>query len=296
LAVKKGGLGPKGKGLEALFETGKKEVSKKVEKKENEVILIDINKVEPNSAQPRKYFKEEALEELAESIKNYGLIQPVAVKKNGDFYEIIAGERRWRASKIAGLKEIPVIVKEYDDSKIFEIALTENLQREDLNPIEEAAGYVKLSEEFGLNQEEIAKRVGKSRSAVANSMRLVNLDKRVQEFVKDGMISAGHARTILAVENNDLQLDIAERIIDEELSVRETENLVKRMTEEKKPKKETSSKFNTDGYKYIEENIQNIMGTKVKLKAGKNKGSIEIDYYSNSDLDRILSLFNKINS
>ncbi|MCJ7856142.1 ParB/RepB/Spo0J family partition protein [Lachnospiraceae bacterium NSJ-143] len=295
MAVKKSGLGPKGKGLEALFESTKKEVLNKPENTDGSVVLIDINKVEPNRNQPRKHFQEEALEELSESIKNYGVIQPVVVKKNDGYFELIAGERRWRASKIAGLKEIPAIIKEYDENKIFEIALAENLQREDLNPMEEAAGYNKLSQEFGLSQDDIAKRVGKSRSAVANSMRLLNLDSRVQELVKNGKLSPGHARSILPVENAEEQFELAEKIIDEELSVRETESLVKRLLERKmKAQPSDSSKFNTDGYNRLEENLRNILGTKVKLKSGKNKGAIEIEYYSDEDLDRIMGLINKI--
>ena len=230
MAVKKSGLGPKGKGLEALFESSKKEaVKKNTENSDGTVVLLDINKIEPNRNQPRKQFQEESLEELAESIKNYGVIQPIVVKQNEDYYELIAGERRWRASKIAGLKEIPAIIKKYEDEKLFEIALAENLQREDLNPMEEAAGYSKLSTDFNLSQDEIAKRVGKSRSAVANAMRLLNLDSRVQELVKNGKLSPGHARSILPIENSDEQFELAERIIDEELSVRETENIVKRL-------------------------------------------------------------------
>ena len=295
MAVKKSGLGPKGKGLEALFESTKKEVLNKPENTDGSVVLIDINKVEPNRNQPRKHFQEEALEELSESIKNYGVIQPVVVKKNDGYFELIAGERRWRASKIAGLKEIPAIIKEYDENKIFEIARAENLQREDLNPMEEAAGYTKLSQEFGLSQDDIAKRVGKSRSAVANSMRLLNLDSRVQELVKNGKLSPGHARSILPVENAEEQFELAEKIIDEELSVRETESLVKRLLERKmKAQPSDSSKFNTDGYNRLEENLRNILGTKVKLKSGKNKGAIEIEYYSDEDLDRIMGLINKI--
>ena len=267
MAVKKGGLGPKGRGLGALLESTSKEVS---EHTDGSVVLLDINKIEPNREQPRKHFQEDALEELSESIKNYGVIQPVVVKKKDDFYELIAGERRWRASKIAGLKEIPAIVKEYDENKLFEIALAENLQREDLNPMEEAAGYSRLSTEFNLSQEEIAKRVGKSRSAVANAMRLLNLDNRVQDLVKGGKLSTGHARTILPIENADEQFELAERIIE-------------------------NTKFNTSGYKTIEESLKNILGTKVKLKSGKNKGAIEIEYYSDDDLDRLMSLINRIN-
>ena len=295
MAVKKSGLGPKGKGLEALFESSKKEVNKKsTENADGTVVLLDINKIEPNRNQPRKQFQEESLEELAESIKNYGVIQPIVVKQNDDYYELIAGERRWRASKIAGLKEIPAIVKKYEDDKLFEIALAENLQREDLNPMEEAAGYSKLSTDFNLSQDEIAKRVGKSRSAVANAMRLLNLDSRVQELVKNGKLSSGHARSILPIENGDEQFELAERIIDEELSVRETENIVKRLLDKKPENTEKKSKFNTDGYNKLEENLRDILGTKVKLKSGKNKGAIEIEYYSDEDLDRIMALMNKI--
>lgn len=295
MAVKKSGLGPKGKGLEALFESSKKEVNKKsTQHTDGTVVLLDINKIEPNRNQPRKQFQEESLEELAESIKNYGVIQPVVVKQNDDYYELIAGERRWRASKIAGLKEIPAIVKKYDDDKLFEIALAENLQREDLNPMEEAAGYSKLSTDFNLSQDEIAKRVGKSRSAVANAMRLLNLDSRVQELVKNGKLSSGHARSILPIENGDEQFELAEKIIDEELSVRETESLVKRLLEKKPEAAEKKSKFNTEGYNKLEENLRDILGTKVKLKSGKNKGAIEIEYYSDEDLDRIMTLMNKI--
>lgn len=295
MAVKKSGLGPKGKGLEALFESSKKEaVKKNTENSDGTVVLLDINKIEPNRNQPRKQFQEESLEELAESIKNYGVIQPIVVKQNDDYYELIAGERRWRASKIAGLKEIPAIIKKYEDEKLFEIALAENLQREDLNPMEEASGYSKLSTDFNLSQDEIAKRVGKSRSAVANAMRLLNLDSRVQEFVKNGKLSPGHARSILPIENSDEQFELTERIIDEELSVRETENLVKRLSEKKADVPEKKSKFNTDGYNKIEESLRDILGTKVKLKSGKNKGAIEIEYYSDEDLDRIMALINKI--
>ncbi len=292
MAVKKGGLGPKGKGLEALFETAKKET---VNINSSSVTLIDINLIEPNTQQPRRQFNEQTLEELANSIKNYGVIQPVIVKKNNDFYELIAGERRWRASKIAGLKEIPAVIKEYDDNQIFEIALAENLQREDLNPMEEAAGYGKLSKDFNLSQDEIADRVGKSRSAVANAMRLLSLDERVQEFVKNEKISAGHARTILALKDGDEQFEIAKNIIDTGISVRETEKIVKNLLSSKNKKvKNKNSNLDISNYNYIEEKLKNILGTKVKIKNGKNKGAIEIEYYSNDDLDRIMGLINKI--
>lgn len=296
MAVKKGGLGPKGKGLDALFDSEIKSVSHQVSK--DTVQLIDINKIEPNRLQPRKQFEENALEELAESIKQYGVIQPVVVKAVEDYYELIAGERRWRASKIAGIKKIPAIIKEYDSEKIFEIALVENLQREDLNPMEEAAGYKKISEDFGLNQEEIAKRVGKSRSAVANAMRLLNLDERVQNFVKEGKISSGHARALLAVEDKDMQFEMAERIIEDDLSVRNTEAMVKlyvsKKEETKEEVKQKPSKFNTAVFAEAADRLKNVLGTKVKLTSKQNKGKIEIEFYSDDDLDRLLGLINKI--
>ncbi len=295
MALKRSGLGPKGKGLEALFEQKKEEFESTASNEA--VMLIDINKIEPNKSQPRKNFSESSLEELAQSIKQYGVIQPIIVKKSSGGYELVAGERRWRASKIAGIKEIPAIIKDYDEDKLFEIALVENLQREDLNPIEEAMGYSKLSDNFGLSQEEISKRVGKSRSAVANSIRLLSLDDNTQALVKSGKLSAGHARTIIPVDDEKQRLELAERIIEEELSVRETENIVKKILENKKEKKtkQKLSKFNTDSYGKIEENLKNILGTNVKLKSGKNKGAIEIEYYSDDDLERLMALLGSIN-
>ena len=295
MALKRSGLGPKGKGLEALFEQKKEEFESTASNEA--VMLIDINKIEPNKSQPRKNFSESSLEELAQSIKQYGVIQPIIVKKSSGGYELVAGERRWRASKIAGIKEIPAIIKDYDEDKLFEIALVENLQREDLNPIEEAMGYSKLSDNFGLSQEEISKRVGKSRSAVANSIRLLSLDDNTQALVKSGKLSAGHARTIIPVDDEKQRLELAERIIEEELSVRETENIVKKILENKKEKKtkQKLSKFNTDSYGKIEENLKNILGANVKLKSGKNKGAIEIEYYSDDDLERLMALLGSIN-
>ena len=294
LALKRSGLGPKGKGLEALFEQKKEEFESTASNEA--VMLIDINKIEPNKSQPRKNFSESSLEELAQSIKQYGVIQPIIVKKSSGGYELVAGERRWRASKIAGIKEIPAIIKDYDEDKLFEIALVENLQREDLNPIEEAMGYSKLSDNFGLSQEEISKRVGKSRSAVANSIRLLSLDDNTQALVKSGKLSAGHARTIIPVDDEKQRLELAERIIEEELSVRETENIVKKILESKEKKSaHRVSKFNTESYGKIEENLKNILGTNVKLKSGKNKGAIEIEYYSDDDLERLMALLGSIN-
>ncbi|MBR5467633.1 MAG: ParB/RepB/Spo0J family partition protein [Firmicutes bacterium] len=297
MAVKKGGLGPKGKGLDALFDSDIKKSSKKTTTSSDGIEMIDINKIEPNRLQPRKQFEEGALEELAASIKEFGVIQPIIVKEKGDYYELIAGERRWRASKIAGIKKIPAVVKKYDEKDIFAIALIENLQREDLNPMEEAAGYKKLADDLSISQEEIAKKVGKSRSAVANSMRLLNLDERVQNFVKEGKLSSGHARTLLAVEDKDAQFEMAERILEDDLSVRNTENMVKMYAvrnAEKGEKEEKPSKFNTEYFGDIEDKLKNILGTKVKLKNKANKGKIEIEFYSDDDLDRLMGLINKI--
>jgi len=296
MAVKKGGLGPKGKGLDALFDSDIKKVNKKTTSSDG-VEMIDINKIEPNRLQPRKQFEETALEELAASIKEFGVIQPIIVKEKDDYYELVAGERRWRASKIAGIKKIPAIIKKFEEENIFAIALIENLQREDLNPMEEAAGYKKLAEDLDLNQEEIAKKVGKSRSAVANAMRLLNLDERVQNFVKEGKLSSGHARTLLAVEDKEAQFEMAEKILEDDLSVRNTENMVKMYAVRNAnngEKEVKASKLNTEYFSEIEDKLKNILGTKVKLKNKVNKGKIEIEFYSDDDLDRLMGLINKI--
>ena len=307
MAVKKSGLG---RGLDALFpdkspqEKPKTAVSR--EKTESALkkeailpksaeTLVKISKVEPNRNQPRKQFNEDALLELSESIKQYGILQPLLVSNKKDYYEIIAGERRWRAAKIAGLKEVPVIVKEFNDQEIVEISLIENIQREDLNPIEEAMAYKRLLEEFHMKQDEIADRVSRSRTAVTNSMRLLKLDERVQQMLIDDMISAGHARAILSVSDGDKQYNVAMKIFDEKLSVRETERLVKQMTEPPK-KKETYSNTAEDAiYESLEEKKKGIMGTRVFINRKKNnKGKIEIEYYSKDDLERIIDLFESI--
>ena len=282
-APKKKGLGSKGLGMGALISSDIKTMNESA----GGAVDIDINKISPNPEQPRRFFEETALEELAASIKEYGVIQPLILKKAGDYYEIIAGERRWRASKIAGLKKVPAIVREYDEKLGFEVALIENLQREDLNPVEEALGYKKLAEMLELNAEGIADKVGKSRPAVANAMRLLNLDEKTLELVKDGKLSAGHARALLAVEAEDIRLHLAERVVEEGLSVRAVEALVKKAN---LPPKSTPSKIKTEGADVIENQLKEILGTKVKLKAGAKKGKIEIEYYSNDDLDRIISL------
>ena len=293
MSTKKSGLGSKGRGISALINS---EVNN-MEQTIDIVVEIDINKIEPNSKQPRKRFEETALEGLAESIKECGVIQPIIVKKNGDFYELVAGERRWRASKIAGLKKIPTIVRTFSEENLFEVALVENLQREDLNAIEEANGYKRLSEEFGLSQEEISQKVSKSRSAVANSMRLLNLDERVQNFVVEGKLSGGHARTLLSVDKGDIQFELAERILEDGLSVRQVESLVKhRLSVDSYENEDKISKFNIETFATIEEQLKNLLGTKVKLKNKQNKGKIEIEFYSNDDLDRLLCLINKKNN
>lgn len=302
MSVKKGGLG---KGLDSLIPGGKAENSKKkaengetVKEVVKEVVknemLVKINKVEPNKEQPRKDFNEDALIELADSIKQYGIIQPLIVKEKGDYYQIVAGERRWRAAKMAGMKEVPVIVKEYTEQEIAEISLIENLQREDLNPIEEAVAYKRLMEEFHLKQDEVAEKVSKSRAAVTNSMRLLKLSKRVQQMLIDDMISSGHARTLLAIEEEEQQYTVATKIFDEKLSVRETEKLVKSLNEPKKEKKKELLE-NKEIYQDLEEKIKTILGTKVVINRKSNtKGKIEIDYYSVDELDRIMDLLTQI--
>lgn len=292
MAVKRGGLG---KGLDSLIPdhktvktTGKKKPEVE-EKKEGEQ-LVNINKVEPNHEQPRRHFEEDSLLELADSIKQFGVLQPLIVQKRNDYYEIIAGERRWRAAKMAGIKEIPVIIKEYTKREAVEIALIENIQRENLNPIEEAMAFKRLLTEFSLKQDEVAERVSKSRTTVTNSMRLLKLDERVQQMIVDDMISTGHARTLLAIENHEEQYNLANKIFDEKLSVRETEKLIKEL---KNPKKEKEKKVveNDFIYKDLEEKMKTVMGTKVHVNPKKKgKGKIEIEYYSDEELERIFEL------
>ena len=258
--------------------------------------IVKISKVEPNREQPRKKFDEDALLELSESIKMYGVLQPLLVSDKKDYYEIVAGERRWRAAKMAGLKEVPVVIKEFSDQEIVEISLIENIQREDLNPVEEAMAYKRLIDEFNLKQDEIAERVSKSRTAVTNSLRLLKLDARVQQMMVDEMISAGHARALLAISDAEKQYSVAMRIFDEKLSVRETEKLVKTILNPSK-KKETGTGNSAEDaiYEKLEEKMKNITGTRVFIHRKKNnKGKIEIEYYSRDDLDRIIDLFESI--
>lgn len=299
MATKKKGLGSKGLGIEALINNKMedfKEVSMRQQAAEA-VNELDIDMIEPNRKQPRKHFDAAALEELAESLKTYGMIQPVVVKKNADYYELIAGERRWRAAKIAGLQKIPVIIRDWEEGEAFEAALVENLQREDLNPIEESESYQRLQEEFGLSQEKIAERVGKSRSAVANSLRLLQLDPRVRNFVTENKLSGGHARTLLGIQDGDAQFELAEQVLEDGLSVRALEALVKKeqkKNSEEKPAPKPAEDADKLFYQEIEETLKNVFATKVKLSRKKNnKGKIEIEYYSKEDLERLLTMMTK---
>lgn len=259
-------------------------------------LFIKLSLIEPNRDQPRKDFNEEMLQELAESIKQYGVLQPLLVQKKGDYYEIIAGERRWRAAKIAGLKEIPVVIREYSKQESVEIALIENVQREDLNPIEEAMAYQQLMSEFGLKQDEIAARVSKSRVTITNSMRLLKLDSRVRDMVIKGELSSGHARAILAVEDHEEQFAIAQRVVKDRLSVREIEKLVKLISKgNNKKEKEPEDQSLTMIFQELENKMKTIMGTKVSInKKDKNKGRIEIEYYSAAELERLVDLIESI--
>ena len=271
-----------GKGLDALFGQA---VEPEEELQETDVLKnLKITEVEPNRDQPRKRFDQEALEELAESIKEYGLIQPIVVTKKDDYYQIIAGERRWRACKIADLKEIPAIIRENDDRKNSEIALIENIQREDLNPYEKAVGIKHLMEEYGLRQEDVAKKLGKSRSAIANSVRILNLDPRVLEFAKEGKLSEGHCKSLLSITDNERQYKTAVQMIERGATVRQLEKAVKVKTSKEQQDK------NHALYKDIENTFQGFFGTKVRLDAGKRRGKIVIEYSSNDDLERILDL------
>lgn len=294
MSVKKG----LGKGLDSLI-TDK--VSKPVKPKSEhaaDAVMIDIKKVEPNREQPRKKFDEDALIELSESIKQFGVLQPLLCQERDDYYEIIAGERRWRAAKIAGIKEVPVIIKKLSEQEIMEISLIENLQREDLNPIEEALAYKRLIDEFKLKQDEVAERVSKSRTAVTNAMRLLKLNEKVQQMVIDEMLTTGHARALLGIEDQDIQYVLAQQIFDQKLSVRDTEKLVKSMQNEKKGKKKEPEKLDSKLlaiYSDLEEQMKKIMGTKVLINSkNSNSGKIEIEYYSQDELDRIIDLIRTI--
>ena len=303
-----------GKGLGAIFgedvvKENKEETEKKAKAKaeakaaeemdeKGRILMLKLDLVQPNKEQPRKTFDEEKINELAESIKNYGVLQPLLVQKNDSFYEIIAGERRWRAAKAAGLKEVPAVLKEYSKQEAMEISLIENVQRADLNPIEEALGYKQLIDEFGLTQEEIAVRVAKSRTAITNTMRLLKLDEQIQNMLVQGVITCGHARALLSLEDTQMQLKAAKEILDKKLSVRETERLVKRLQKEASgEKKEEKKKDETLAliYQDLEDRMKSVMGTKVSIhNKDKNKGRIEIEYYSEAELERIVEMIESI--
>lgn len=306
MTAKKGGLGRGlGRGLDAMIsDTAKPRPADKAQEKplqqetnpKDKVFMVKLSQVEPNRKQPRKQFDEDALLELAESIKQFGVLQPLLVQKKDDYYEIIAGERRWRASKLAGVKEIPVIVKNFSEQEAVEISLIENIQRENLNPIEEAAAYKRLMEEFHLKQDTIAERVAKSRTAVTNSMRLLKLDERVQQMLIDEMLTTGHARALLSIENKELQYSTAVKVFDEKLSVRETEKLVKEvLNPAKKEKPQEKDRTQDLIYEQLEEKIKGIIGSKVAIhRKTKDKGKIEISYFSQEELERIVELLETI--
>ena len=302
MAVKKG----LGKGLDSLI--ADKVSTKQVTKTESQVklksehaadaVMMDITKVEPNREQPRQKFDEDALLELAESIKQFGVLQPLLVQEKDDYYEIIAGERRWRAAKLAGVKKIPVIIKKLTAQEIMEISLIENIQREDLNPIEEAMAYKRLLTEFNLKQDEVAERVSKSRTAVTNAMRLLKLNDKVQQMVIDEMLTTGHARALLGIDDQEKQYVLAQKIFDEKLSVRDTEKLVKSIQNEKKNRtnvrKEIDPKLEAI-YHDLEEQMKGILGTKVSINhKDEKKGKVEIEYYSQDELDRIIDLLRTV--
>lgn len=314
MAKAKRGLG---KGLGAFFgdevvqEVAKDQIGEKrenlpeeesliAERKDQEMeggeIFVKLSMIEPNHEQPRKDFREEQLQELADSIRNYGVLQPLLVQKRGDLYEIIAGERRWRAAKIAGIKEVPVVIREYGKQQAMEIALIENVQREDLNPIEEAIAYQRLMQEFNLKQEEIAERVSKNRSTITNSMRLLNLVPEVQEMLIEGLLTSGHARALLAISDEKQQLALADRIIREHLSVREVEKAVKALGKiPKEKKKEKEDEALELIFKNLEERMKTVVGTKVNInRKDRSKGKIEIEYYSEAELERIVELIETI--
>ncbi len=291
MAVKKSGLG---KGLDSLIP---KQVPKDTEKntaEEQREVLVKITEIEPNQNQPRHDFDVDSLTELADSIRQFGVIQPLIVQRKGQRYEIIAGERRWRAAKMAGLKEIPVIIRKFSEQQSVEVSLIENIQRENLNPIEEAAAYKRLLSEFQLKQDEVAERVSKSRTSVTNSLRLLKLDERVQQMLIDGKISTGHARALLGIPDADAQYKAAQRVYNEKMSVRDTERLVKSLETPAK-KKTAPSPAKSLVYQDIADKMKTILGTKVTIEPkNSDKGKIVIDYYSGEDLERLLGLFRSI--
>lgn len=291
-----------GKGLDALIpsaspKAGKVDTKAKAvtvdENDDSPKSIVKITKVEPNREQPRKNFDEDALNELAESIKQFGVLQPILVQDRKEYYEIIAGERRWRAAMKAGLKEVPVIIKNLTEQEIMEISLIENLQREDLNPIEEALAYKRLLTEFNLKQEEVAERVSKSRTAVTNSMRLLKLDPSIQKMLEDGELTTGHARALLAIEDNDKQVAAAKKIVSDKLSVRDVEKFVKDFGKPAKEKKKSNDEMDVF-YKDIEEKLKRSLGTKVSVNSkGEGAGEVKIEFYNFDELDKLVSLLSK---
>jgi len=273
-----------GKGLGALISSAETD-------NDAGIMEIRISEIEPNRQQPRKNFDDEKLAGLAESIKQHGVVQPLIVQKEGNSYKIVAGERRWRAARMAGLQTVPVIVRDLTDKQIMEIALIENLQREDLNPIEEAEAYERLINEFGMTQEEVSVTVGKSRPAITNSMRLLSLDEKIKEKLVSGEISSGHARALLALNDQEFRLKVMEEVIKKQMSVRETEHLVNQLSVNKKPKKK---RVPDAEYLAIEERLREVFGTKVRIMNNKKNGKIILEYYSQDELDRIISLIESI--
>ncbi|MCC8098352.1 MAG: ParB/RepB/Spo0J family partition protein [Eubacterium sp.] len=288
------GRGFNARGLSALIDTGEDDKPEvKAAEGENGVTEIDIMKIEPNKTQPRKKFNNESLDELAESIKQVGIIQPLIVTKDGEFYIIVAGERRYRAARLAGLEKVPVIIRNYSELESLQTALLENIQREDLNPVDEAMTYKRFNEEFSLSQEEIAKKVGKNRSTVANSMRLLKLDERVLQLINEKKLTTGHGKALLALEDKDLQFEFAERIVKEDLSVRKAEEMVKLAADVQeqlvKENKRGQKKIDTT-YSYAENELRNILGAKVHIKAVGKKRKMEIEFYSDDQIDGFLNL------
>lgn len=261
------------------------------EKDEKDIQEIDIDEIKPNERQPRKAFDEEKIKELAFSIKEHGVLQPVILRKTKTGYELVAGERRWRAAKIAGIEKIPAIIKNLTDAEVMQIALIENLQREDLNPVEEAMAYKTLMEEFGMTQEELAGRIGKSRSHIANTVRLLNLEDEIKEMINQGKITAGHARALLSIDESRERIKIARKIAEENFSVRETEDLIKTYSSKAKEKRNNSKNQEINpAINHIEEQLKKALGTKVKIKGDERRGKIEIDFYSEDELERILEI------
>lgn len=273
-------------------EKGEEKITVKNTDSIEDIIEVDIQKIEPNRNQPRTSFDEDAIDELSDSIKQYGVLQPLIVQKKDGYYQIVAGERRWRASKKAGLKKLPVIVREYEDKERLKISLIENVQREDLNAIEEAKAYEQLKKEYGLKQDEIAASVSKSRTAITNTMRLLKLDERVQKMILENLISSGHGRALIPVEDKEVQYELALKILDENLSVRDTEKLVKQAL---KPKKEEEVPVKDEMVTFFENRMKEILGSKVTIKEKKNnKGKIEIEYYSKDELERLIDLIQSL--